>query len=223
MVVRGGLKSTWVRETCVLAAQPVSWASRRSCSYRHERRSHMVLITGATGTNGRLVVQGLRPHGAKAAHRGARDSDRLAAEGLVGGPRRPVDGVPEHPRHRVVVLRRDDQQGIGGMDPLAKAQHRLRKAGRFDVAVILRDAVQVERFEPHIRGFKSGSATTCSRIGCSRSASGLPYAGRCRARWRRLELSVGRAARYDLRELPDPQLVRDTPLQASPLARILLY
>jgi len=45
----------------------------------------MVLITGATGTNGRLVVQGLRPHGAKAAHRGARDSDRLAAEGLVGG------------------------------------------------------------------------------------------------------------------------------------------
>ena len=81
---------------------------------------------------------------AKAAGRGPHQRYGLAAEdaGNIGRrPRQPVDRVLEHARDRVVVLRRDEQQPVGGRNGVLQFLHGLRDpVGGLEVAVIERDA-----------------------------------------------------------------------------------
>ena len=47
----------------------------------------------------------------------ADDAGGLAVEGVLAvGARRPVDGILEHAGDRAVVLGRDDQHAVGGLD-----------------------------------------------------------------------------------------------------------
>jgi len=53
---------------------------------------------------------------------------RLIEERLLGDPRYPVDGILEHPRDRVVVLRGHEDDAVGSANSIAERQHRRRKA-----------------------------------------------------------------------------------------------
>ena len=92
----------------------------------------------------------LRPGRPEAAHRGSQDRHRLAGERLVGRARCPVDRILEDAGHRVVVLRGGDQQRVGGGDALAEVADGGGQAGGLDVAVVERNAAQVEGFQSHV-------------------------------------------------------------------------
>ena len=112
-------------------------APRRSGSTSRPRTSN---FSCASGT-GNLAVDDaragdaehpaqvlLRPDRAVLAGGRAGDGDRLSlsADFRGAGARRPVDRVLQDAGDRAVVLRRDDQERVGGFDPLAQLAHRGR-------------------------------------------------------------------------------------------------
>ncbi|OLD64939.1 MAG: hypothetical protein AUI47_03665 [Acidobacteria bacterium 13_1_40CM_2_68_5] len=89
-------------------------------------------------------------HGAIRARGGAHEERDLPLERVAGRSRGPVDDVLERPRDRVVVLRRADEEGVGGDDPLLELARPFRQPlVCLDVAVVRRHRhiAQVEQVD----------------------------------------------------------------------------
>jgi hypothetical protein len=74
------------------------------------------------------------------------DRHRVLLERLIREPRHPVDGVLERTRNAVVVLRRDDDNGIRRPDRIRQRSHVGRKSLCLKVGVIKREAAERWRF-----------------------------------------------------------------------------
>ena len=89
-------------------------------------------------------------HGAIRARGGAHEERDLPLERVAGRPRSPVDDVLERPGDRVVVLRRADEEAVGGGDPLLELARPFRQPlVCLDVAVVgrHRHIAQVEQVD----------------------------------------------------------------------------
>src|SRR3954447_7640892 len=86
----------------------------------------------------------LGEHGAEPVRAGAHERDRLAdedAQDVRRWPGQPVDGILEHARDRVDVLRRGEDEAVRGRDRVLEGRDRPGDAlGRLQVAVVERDA-----------------------------------------------------------------------------------
>ena len=91
----------------------------------------------------RLAGLVVRPHPAVVADRGADDGHRLVLQRAVAErPRQPVDRVLQHAGNAAVVLRGDDERGVGVGGGLTQRHHRLGHVVVVDVLVVERQLAQ---------------------------------------------------------------------------------
>ena len=118
----------------------------------------------------------MRPGAADiAVRRGHRQSRLIPERRREDRTRSPVQGVFEHARHAVIILRRAEHEAVAVRDRLLQRPHRSRQKVALQIAVVGRDVVQRKQHQLGIRAEGFGQRRQDRGIGGSRAdAAGEP-------------------------------------------------